>query len=177
MVKVHTGAEFKTGEEGLKYSFTVECRNEEEVQEVLQKLKRPLCSCSGGAGSAKDLAVDAGAKDAGYTPSCERTRLALDALQKCQRIKLADAGTKLEAWARAFPNVDMAYWITKQDAWAVSSDTKWSTKGWARHLNWRLSKSQDEARGSGAPVFSNNEQHLRNVQTDPAVDAWAKAAE
>lgn len=155
------------GSLAVEYTLTIRCKNAKELQEATALLSRKDVR-----GSAEDKSVNAESKEAAYNPSCERTRRAMDALQKCQRIKLADAGTKLEAWARAFPNVDMAYWITKQDAWAVSSDTKWSTKGWARHLNWRLSKSQDEARGSGMPVTPGVTP--KTQVTDPAVEGWAR---
>lgn len=148
----------------MRITLTIEGLNEKEARRVLSQIAEQ--------GSDKDLGADVTVKEAGYTPSSDRTRLALDALNKCQRIRLAKAGEKLEAWALSYPSVDLAYWITKQDAWAVSSDTKWSTKGWARHLNWRLCKSQDELKGS-LGVQTNVRIPTTPVPVDPAVKDWA----
>lgn len=163
----------------MEYTLTVKCRNEKELQEVSALLSRKDVR-----GGAEDKAVDGGAGKAGdkaYEPKSDRTRRAYEALLKCKCAKLADAGEKLEAWALAYPDVDLAYWITKQDTWAFSNNKKWGTKGWARHFNWRLSKSQDEAKGSNSSAYGHNQPVIGAnkavVATDPAVDAWAKAAE
>jgi hypothetical protein len=126
-------------------------------------------------GGAENQAANDGAAEAGYTPSCERTRLALDAISKCQRVKLSRPAI-LESWHVAFPHVDLAGEIAKAEAWAQSKDVKRSAKGWAKALNSWLGKAQDKARG-GVMAHSTFAPVRADAPVDPAVDAWAKAAE
>jgi hypothetical protein len=153
-----------------KFTLTVECKDENELQE-----KVALLSQRNVRGGAENQAANDGAAEAGYTPSCERTRLALDALSKCQRVNLSRPAI-LESWHVAFPHVDLAGEIAKAEAWAQSKDVKRSPKGWAKALNSWLGKAQDQSRGN-ASVQGIVRIPTTPVPVDPAVDEWAKAAE
>jgi hypothetical protein len=161
-----------------KFTLTVECKDEKELQE-----KVALLSQRNVRGGADDKAADVGVKPKGdtpYEPSNDRCRLAYDALLKCQRIKLADAGKKLEAWAVAYPHVDIAGEIAKAEAWAESKNVIRYPKGWAKSLNSWLGKAQDKARGGfPSPALPTGHPAIARAleKVDPAVDAWVKAAE
>lgn len=71
---------------------------------------------------------------------------AVKALEGCQRLKLPP-GAILMAWAKAFPDVNLAGEIAKADAWAVANKVTRSPKGWARTMQTWLGKEQDRARG------------------------------
>lgn len=154
----------------MRITLTIEGLNEKEARRVLSQIAEQR--------SDKDLPADKGVGETTYIPSCSRTQLALDALLKCQRVKLLRPGI-LESWATAFIHVDLANEIAKAEAWAQSKDVKRSPKGWAKALNSWLGKAQDKARGSGLvlTVHPGGGKTLGPAPVDPAVDAWAKAAE
>lgn len=154
----------------MEFTLTVRCRNKKELQEVAALLSREDVR-----GGAKDLATDAGTSEEGYSPSCERTRLGLDALNKCQRVQLSRPSI-LESWAQAFPHVDLAAEIAKAEAWAQSKDVKRSPKGWAKALNSWLGKAQDKAKGAVFVETRTGPVRIAPLPVDPAVDEWAKEA-
>jgi hypothetical protein len=158
----------------MEYTLTLRFKNAAEMQETVALLSQRNVR-----GGAENQAANDGSAEAGYTPSCERTRLALDAISKCQRVKLSRPAI-LESWHVAFPHVDLAGEIAKAEAWAQSKDVKRSAKGWAKALNSWLGKAQDKARGGfPSPALPTGHPAIARAleKVDPAVDAWAKAAQ
>jgi hypothetical protein len=162
----------------MKVDITLTVRSLKDAKEAIQVLSQYL-----GGGSSDNQPKDAGVKEAGnpvaYEPSNDRTKLALAALLKCERVQLARPAI-LESWSAAFPHVDLAGEIAKAEAWAQSKDVKRSPKGWAKALNSWLGKAQDKARGGfPSPALPTGHPAIARAleKVDPAVDAWAKAAE
>lgn len=129
-------------------------------------------------GCVQDKGPDVGVKEEGpvadkaYTPSCERTKLAYEALGKCLRIRLARPEL-IEKWAVAFPDVNLVSFLHGLDSWAETNNVTRSPKGWARSCNFNLSREQDKVK-KGAPSVP--QAKTAPVVSEPAVDAWLEAA-
>lgn len=156
----------------MRITLTIEGLNEKEARRVLLQIAEQ--------GSDKDISPDVAVKEAGYLPSGERTRLALDALLKCQRVKLRDPKV-IESFALAYPDVDLVKFFLGLDAWAVTNNVTRSTKGWAKSCTSNLRIAQDKAGRAHLMGVSPGLQGTPVTHTvtpvHPAVDAWAKASE
>ena len=146
------------------------------IYEIKSKKEEQDLQAILGHGALHHSAEDAGAGEKGavaYTPKSERTRLAYDALQKCQRVRLSSPEV-IESYALAYPSVDLGAFFLGLDAWAVSNNVIRSPKGWAKSCTVNLRKQQDKSRGG---AFTGNERsgipNKPAAPVDPAVSAWA----
>lgn len=121
-------------------TVTYEIKTNDEENQILSLLaiRRGQTDSESNARAEKKEAV-------AYTPSGDRTRLALEALGKCKRVRLLRTEA-LESWALAYPNVNLAGEILKAEAWAESKSVTRSPRGWQKAMNFWLSKAQDNSK-------------------------------
>lgn len=110
-----------------------------------------------------------------YTPLSERTRMALEALKKCSRVSVLKLEV-LDTWEKAYPDVDLAAWILKAEAWAQSDNVNRSARGWQKHLNWRFGAEQNRSKGNTYnPTIANKV--AAPVAIEEETRKWIEAAQ